>query len=43
MTGGSDTHYLVHGSIGDFKVTSPMILGHESAGVVVQGESQSLQ
>jgi len=31
---GSDVHYLVHGRIGDFIVKSPMILGHESSGVV---------
>lgn len=29
-------HYCVHGAIGDYVVTKPMILGHESAGVVVQ-------
>ncbi|KAK0468221.1 xylitol dehydrogenase [Desarmillaria tabescens] len=27
-------HYLVHGRIGDFVVTNPMVLGHESAGIV---------
>jgi L-iditol 2-dehydrogenase len=32
---GSDVHYYEHGRIGDFVVDSPMILGHESAGVVV--------
>ncbi|TBU32833.1 xylitol dehydrogenase [Dichomitus squalens] len=31
---GSDVHYLVHGRIGDFIVENPMVLGHESAGVV---------
>jgi len=31
---GSDVHYLVHGRIGDFVVESPMVLGHESSGVV---------
>jgi len=31
---GSDVHYLVHGRIGDFIVNDPMVLGHESAGVV---------
>ncbi|KAI0320666.1 xylitol dehydrogenase [Amylostereum chailletii] len=31
---GSDVHYLVHGSIGEFVVKSPMVLGHESAGVI---------
>lgn len=32
---GSDVHYYEHGRIGDFVVKSPMVLGHESAGVVV--------
>jgi Zn-dependent alcohol dehydrogenase len=32
---GSDGHYLKHGRIGGFIVEAPMILGHESAGVVV--------
>lgn len=31
---GSDVHYLEHGRIGDFVVESPMVLGHESAGVI---------
>ncbi|PVF96298.1 putative xylitol dehydrogenase [Serendipita vermifera] len=31
---GSDVHYLVHGRIGHFVVNSPMVLGHESAGIV---------
>jgi D-xylulose reductase len=32
---GSDVHYYSHGSIGKFIVKSPMVLGHESSGVVV--------
>ncbi|KAL9932259.1 hypothetical protein V8E36_008738 [Tilletia maclaganii] len=32
---GSDVHYIKHGRIGEFVVTGPMILGHESAGDVV--------
>ena len=32
---GSDVLYYQHGRIGDFVVDSPMILGHESAGVIV--------
>lgn len=32
---GSDIHYYKEGRIGDFVVESPMILGHESSGVVV--------
>ncbi|KAF5363930.1 hypothetical protein D9756_000478 [Leucocoprinus leucothites] len=31
---GSDVHYLVEGRIGDFIVEKPMVLGHESAGIV---------
>ncbi|KAF1954506.1 sorbitol dehydrogenase 2 [Byssothecium circinans] len=31
---GSDVHYWVHGRIGHFVVESPMVLGHESAGIV---------
>ncbi|KAI9706166.1 MAG: hypothetical protein M1820_004927 [Bogoriella megaspora] len=31
---GSDVHYWQHGSIGSFVVKSPMVLGHESAGIV---------
>jgi len=33
---GSDVHYLTHGEIGPFVVKSPMVLGHESAGVVAK-------
>lgn len=32
---GSDIHYYAHGKIGDFVLTKPMVLGHESAGTVV--------
>ncbi len=32
---GSDVHYYEHGRIGDFVVRAPMILGHESSGVVI--------
>lgn len=32
----SDIHYYAHGKIGDFVVNSPMVLGHESAGTVVE-------
>lgn len=31
---GSDVHYLVEGRIGDFVVKAPMVLGHESSGIV---------
>jgi L-iditol 2-dehydrogenase len=31
---GSDVHYLTHGRIGSFVVEAPMVIGHESAGVV---------
>jgi L-iditol 2-dehydrogenase len=32
---GSDVHYYEHGRIGDHVVNSPMVLGHESSGVVI--------
>lgn len=32
---GSDTHYYRHGRIGDFVVDSPLVLGHEAAGTIV--------
>lgn len=31
---GSDVHLWKHGSIGIFSMTGPLLLGHESAGVV---------
>ena len=31
---GSDVHYWQRGRIGDFVLTSPIVLGHESAGIV---------
>ena len=31
---GSDVHYLAHGRIGNAVVREPMVLGHESSGVV---------
>ena len=31
---GSDMHYFRHGRTGDFVVRSPLVLGHEIAGVV---------
>jgi L-iditol 2-dehydrogenase len=31
---GSDVHYYHHGRIGDFVVERPMVLGHESGGVI---------
>jgi L-iditol 2-dehydrogenase len=33
---GSDVHYWVNGCIGDFIVRAPMVLGHETSGVVAQ-------
>ncbi|KAJ5895522.1 Polyketide synthase enoylreductase [Penicillium taxi] len=33
---GSDVHYWEHGAIGAFVLKSPMVLGHESAGIVTQ-------
>jgi D-xylulose reductase len=32
---GSDIHYYLHGSIGNFVVEQPMVLGHEASGIVV--------
>jgi len=32
---GSDVHYWTHGRIGDFIVKAPMVLGHESSGLIV--------
>jgi len=37
---GSDVHYYEHGRIGDHVVRAPMILGHESAGNVVEVGSE---
>jgi L-iditol 2-dehydrogenase len=31
---GSDVHYLTHGRIGSFVVEAPMVLGHESSGLI---------
>jgi len=33
---GSDVHYWMEGCIGDFIVKAPMVLGHESSGVVTK-------
>ncbi|KAL6817657.1 GroES-like protein [Trichoderma camerunense] len=33
---GSDLHYYDNGRIGDFVLTTPIILGHESSGTVVE-------
>lgn len=33
---GSDVHYYTHGAIGSFVVKAPMVLGHESAGIVTE-------
>ena len=33
---GSDIHYFVHGRIGSFIADRPLILGHESAGKIVE-------
>ncbi|KAJ4415836.1 Endo-1,4-beta-xylanase 2 [Gnomoniopsis sp. IMI 355080] len=33
---GSDVHYWQHGGIGSFILKEPMVLGHESAGVIAQ-------
>lgn len=33
---GSDVHFYLHGKCGTFVMDSPMVLGHESSGVVVE-------
>ena len=33
---GSDVHFWTHGGIGDFIVKAPMLLGHESSGIVAK-------
>ncbi|XHG01697.1 hypothetical protein AWENTII_005066 [Aspergillus wentii] len=33
---GSDVHYWQRGRIGDFVLESPIVLGHESSGTVVE-------
>jgi len=33
---GSDVHYYEYGQIGPFVVKSPMVLGHEAAGTIVE-------
>lgn len=33
---GSDVHYYTHGRIGDFVLNSPMVLGHEGAGIITE-------
>jgi len=33
---GSDVHYWKHGAIGSFVLKAPMIIGHESAGIVAE-------
>jgi L-iditol 2-dehydrogenase len=37
---GSDVHYYEHGRIGGFVVESPLVLGHESSGEVVEVGSE---
>lgn len=32
---GSDMHYWKHMAIGPFVVTEPMVIGHESSGIIV--------
>ncbi|AOA60779.1 Sorbitol dehydrogenase [Komagataella phaffii CBS 7435] len=37
---GSDVHFYTDGCCGSFKLESPMVLGHESAGIVVEVGSE---
>lgn len=43
LTIESDVHYWKHGSIGEYIVKSPMILGHESSGEVVECAKDCVQ
>jgi L-iditol 2-dehydrogenase len=36
---GSDLHWLAKGTIGDARITHPLILGHEFSGIVETGET----
>lgn len=36
---GSDVHYFHEGRIGDFVVNEPMVIGHESSGIVIKAGS----
>ncbi len=38
---GSDVHYFEHGRIGKYVVEQPLVLGHESSGVVVERGSEA--
>jgi L-idonate 5-dehydrogenase len=38
---GSDMHYFRHARSGDFRMTAPLILGHEIAGTVVEINAQT--
>uniref|UniRef100_A0AAG5CMU5 Sorbitol dehydrogenase n=1 Tax=Anopheles atroparvus TaxID=41427 RepID=A0AAG5CMU5_ANOAO len=33
---GSDVHYITHGGFGDYTLKEPLVLGHESSGVVME-------
>jgi len=33
---GSDLHFYAHGRVGAFELQSPLVLGHEAAGIVVE-------
>ena len=37
---GSDVHYWHRGYAGRFKVTSPLVLGHESSGQIIKTGSK---
>ena len=36
---GSDLHWWDEGAIGDAKLTHPLVLGHEGAGVIAEGRA----
>ena len=35
---GSDLHWYEEGSVGDARLDAPLILGHEAAGIILEGE-----
>jgi D-xylulose reductase len=39
---GSDIHFLIDGRIAHLVVEAPMVLGHESSGIITKGEHSSL-
>lgn len=40
---GSDLHWFSEGGIGDTRITSPVLLGHEAAGIIESGPQKGLR